>query len=915
MTSIINTSRLLLMLLFSFQISYAFSGKGFVENIGQVTDQFGQPRQDIRFSVNNGAGMKIYFSENGLYYQWYKGDQIYRMDVKLVGANPNPRISTEKVQNFKESFTRIIGKDAKSFGKITYHEVYPHIDWVFYFNAQGQLEHDFVVHPGAKVSDIRIQYLGADKMNIEADGGLLVQTPFGAIKENSPYTYEQVSGKPVKSSYRLDGDQLSFSTENYRGTLIIDPVIDWATYVGGADYDEVWDTKVGKDGMVYVTGSTNSITNIATTGAHLTTFAGGTNPFGSDAFLRKYNPQGECLWGTYLGGTNVELGLSLAIDTIGNLYVAGRTNSQTGIATTGVHQELKAGTNASYDAFIVKFDTAGQRLAGTYFGGTGAEGSEMVAITCDRYNNLYLVGNTQSAGGIATANAFQVIRPGNHDGFIVKFNTNLLRIWGTYFGTSSNDYINAVTTDSTGNVIVAGHTQSATGIATTGSGAGGTDGFVAKLDSAGNRLWSVYYGGPGYEKLNALVTDSAGAVYGLGATESTSGLASTGAHQPVNGGSIDLCLFKMDAAGQLLWSTFFGGSSNENPGGLLFVEGNLYFSGQTLSSTGITTPDATVPLYNTSASEAMLITFSPLGQRLWGTYLGGDAEDYGRALAAYDGNLYIAGSTTSVNNLATTGADQNVFGGTNDGMLLHINMCSLPELTGTITGNTTVCEHSEQVFHINPSTSADSYIWVLPNGWIGSSTSDSIVATVGSNSGDILLIPQNACGIGDTLKLAVTVNPAPTPTISRSGNILTVGQIFTTYQWLKNGTEIAGANGPSYAATVNSTYRIRVTGANGCTGLSNEIQISNLSGIKDLLADKGIHVSPNPFVSAIRLELPQKAKLRLLDISGKIVQVKAVNAGTNIITIPDLAEGTYILQVYTVDGAYLGATQLSKTNY
>ncbi|WP_313155925.1 DUF7948 domain-containing protein [Sphingobacterium multivorum] len=897
-------------------LSKGFAKQGFIANQGQIKDQFLAPRPDILFKINSGKAITIFLSANGIHYQWGSDKAIFRMDVQLLGANKYPVVSTEEPMGYKEHY--VGGKETvtvRQFGKVIYRDVYPHIDWVFYFNADGQLEHDFVVRPGGDASDIKIQYLGADKADLYQDGSLLAETSFGSVRENRPYAYEQVSGRTVRSAYRLDGNILSFSIANYSGTLIIDPVIDWATYIGGAEYEEVWDTKTGTDSMVYVVGATNSLTNIATTGAYLTTFAGGTNPYGSDAFLRKYTPQGECLWGTYVGGAGIDLGMSLAIDTSGNLYVAGRTNSPTGISTTGVHQEVKAGSNASYDAFIIKFDTAGQRLAGTYFGGTGAEGTEKVAIACDRYNTLYLVGNTQSAAGIATATTFQPVRPGGQDGFIAKFNPSLLQLWGSYFGTSSNDYINAVTTDTAGNVLVAGHTQSTTGLSTTGIGPGGTDGFVAKLDSAGSRIWSVYYGGPGYDKLSYLTADSTGNIYGVGATESTSGIATTGAHQSSTGGNVDLCLFKIDASGQLLWSTFYGGTENESVGGLLFRRGKLYLTGQTWSSNGITTADGITPVFNGSISEGMLASFSSSGQRLYGTYLGGDGDDNGSALAAYGEQLYIAGGTTSVNSLATTGADQGTFGGTMDGMLLRINMCDLPEITVAIMGNAEVCEHALQVYHIAPSASADSYIWLLPSGWTGSSSADSIVATVGSNSGELRVVPVNSCGTGDTLMLAVTVDPAPEPTISRSGNILSVGQSFSSYQWLKNGVPIPGANGPTYAATENATFRIRVTGTNGCDGLSNEIEISNLTGIKDLLSESGISVSPNPFASFIRLELPQNTQIRLLDISGKVVLEKTLKAGEHFIATTEIAKGAYILQVYTADGVYLGAVQLSKTHY
>lgn len=901
------------MVLLGFSLT-ALAKRAFIENIGQITDQYQNKRPDIIAKYQADNGLNIFLSNSGIHYQWAKENEMYRMDVKLLGANPNPRISKEAATDFKEQYQLADLKGtAKGFERIVYHEVYPGIDWEFYFNPDGKLEHDFIVKPGGKVANIKLQYAGANHLKIDRFGNLIATTKYGKIVEPAPYSYEQGSNKKISSAYVLNHNILTFKTGAYNGTLVIDPVISWASYIGGSEYEEVWDTKVGADGMVYVTGATNSTTNIATLGAHLTAFAGGTNTYGSDIFLRKYDTDGHTIWSTYAGGPGVELGMAMAIDTTGYIYLAGRSNSQTGIATTGAYQEVKAGSNASYDAYIMKFDTAGQQMYGTYYGGSSAEGTEKISIALDRYNNIYLAGNTQSNGSIATANAFQSTRPGGHDGFIAKFSPAFTRAWGTYFGTSSNDYINAITNDTSGRVIVVGHTESTTGLSTTGTGNGGTDGFIAKLDSAGNRLWAVYYGGPDYDRLATVCTDSSNKIYFLGSTESTSGIATTAAHQVASGGGIDICFGKLDSNGAIQYSSYYGGAGNDIIGKAVFHNGSLYFTGETTSPSGITTANGITPTYNSSPSEIFLALFSASGSLNYGTYLGGDYSDGANTLAIDDNNdVYLGGKTSSLAGMATTGAEQATFSGIMDGMLMKISMCSLPENPVNIAGNTTVCEGSGQVYTIPQVAGADAYLWLLPTGWSGTSTSDIINVSIGNASGDIKVVAINSCGQSDTTSLTIIVQPAPQPVISRSGNILSVTTTFPSYQWLLNGAPISGATGPTHATTVNGDYSLQVAGSNGCLGQSNIITVDNGTGIDDPLAGNGITIYPNPFSQELTIDMPEKGQLGIIDISGKTVYSCLLEKNRNRIMPGKLAAGSYIISIYGSKGQLIGSRPISK---
>ena len=303
----------------------------------------------------------------------------------------------------------------------------------------------------------------------------------------------------------------------------------WGTYFEGTGNACTTDAS----GNIYIVGLTNSTSGIATAGAHQTVMSGS-----GDAFLVKFNSSGVKQWGTYFGGSytlasGMETGLSCATDALGNVYMTGHTPSTSGIATAGAHQTIYGGS--STDAFLVKFNSSGVIQWGTYYGGAGVD----IGYSCatDASGNIYLAGDTQQqsfpASGISTIGAHQSTYGGGYsDGFLVKFDSNGLRQWGTYYGGNSLDVSFSCATDASGNVFMSGNTQSPNGIAT--SGAHQTtfdDAFLVSFNSSGVRQSGTYCGGI----KNVCTTDASGNVYMTGYTQSNSGIATAGAHQTANG--------------------------------------------------------------------------------------------------------------------------------------------------------------------------------------------------------------------------------------------------------------------------------------------------------------------------------------------------------------------------------------------
>eukprot|EP01036_Dinobryon_divergens_P030161 gene30161-39358_t len=597
---------------------------------------------------------------------------MYRMDVELVGANKNAQIETEEKTAYYENYftpnTGENGATAHAYNRITYKNVYPNIDWVLY-TSTGQLKHEFVVHKGGRVSDIKLKYGGATSLKLDNAGALIAGTPQGKIKEQAPYTYQK-DGKKVASGFYLNGEILSYNVSDYTGELVIDPNLVWATYYGGSDGDYPTSSATSSNGDAFIAGETKSTMNIATSGGFLVTYAGGI----SDAFMAKFNSAGARQWATYYGGSGDDKCHSMTLDASGNVYLAGWTLSSSGIATAGTHLTTFPG-NAT--GFVAKFDNAGNRIWGTYCGGTLSDyGGYGLAV--DGSGNVFMSGYTESVNGIATAGAHQTsFAGGGFDIFLQKFNSSGVRLWGTYYGGTTGEEANQIATDAAGNVYLAGGTSSATGIASAsvhqGSIGGASDAFLAKFNGSGVRQWATYYGGTGSESAYAIATDAMGNVYMAGQTASTTGIATSGVHQASIGSTppaADGFVVKFNSSGVRQWGTYYGGTDWDYITGIqVDSKGYIYLSGSTTSTNAIATAGVAQSVIG-GGQDAFVAKLNSNGLREWGTYFGGAGSEEGVSISANDnGVVNLAGYSNSTSGITTADAYQVAFGGIYDAFL------------------------------------------------------------------------------------------------------------------------------------------------------------------------------------------------------------------------------------------------------
>ena len=287
-----------------------------------------------------------------------------------------------------------------------------------------------------------------------------------------------------------------------------------------------------------------------------------------------------------------------------------------------------------------------------YLGGSsGAFGN---AIAVDSAGNAYVTGGTTSTD-FPTKNPAQATQGENTDVFVSKFDpTGSTLIYSTCLGGTGDEAGKSIAVDASANVYVTGYTASQNFPAKNpiqASSGGGSDAFVAKLDSTGSVLvYSTYFGGSGDDSGNGIAADLSGNAYVAGKTGSIN-YPTKNPLQPASGGGDDAFVAKLDPAGStLVYSTYLGGSLTDEARGIAVDEaGNAYVTGDTASANFPTKNPFQVALGGTT--DAFLAKLDPTGSTLaYSTYLGGGGFDQGNGVAVdTSGNAYVTGQTSSTN--------------------------------------------------------------------------------------------------------------------------------------------------------------------------------------------------------------------------------------------------------------------------
>jgi gliding motility-associated-like protein len=528
----------------------------------------------------------------------------------------------------------------------------------------------------------------------------------------------------------------------------------WSTYYGGTGDEKECTVTTDAAGNVYLAGWTTSTGNI-TSGGFQNTYGGGAY----DAFLVKFDGvTGNRLWATYYGGSGEDRAGNVATDPAGNVYLCGRTESPSNIASGGFQNTY----GGNMDAYLVKFDGAtGNRLWATYYG--GGMWDEAYNLAADATGDVYISGGTTSNSNIASG-GFQNTNGGSGDAFLAKFNAATgNRIWATYYGGSGSDYGHSMALDPSGNVFMTGETTSTTSIASGGFqntyGGGLFDDYLVKFDASGSRLWATYYGGTNNEE------------------QYTDGLA-------------------VDASGNAYLT---GDSYSPNTGNAIASGG---FQNSLVGSENI-----------------FLAKFDPAGNRLCATYYGQNHEEFGLVAVDNSGNVYLAAwaDFNSTTNIAS-GGYQNTYGGGNyDGFLIKFNSCfNVLSVTaaptniscfGQCTGTATATP--------NNGTAPYTYLWSPGGGTTSSATglcagtyTITVIDAAPDTATAIVTITQPAVLTASITSTAAGCgNNNGTATVTAGG-----GTPAYTYSWNPGGGTSSLATG-----LAPGNYTATVTDANGCT--------------------------------------------------------------------------------------------------
>ncbi len=848
-----------------------FTGS-FVENKGQIIDQNNKLVPSVLYLANFG-GYNVQIRKTGFSYDFQtahatsnsNGDSNFtttqsfnRVDVEFLGSNEQCQVTASDAEGYTLNYmvSWIKGKmveGVRSFNKVTYHGLYDGID-VEMVSVGGMFKFNFILHPGADVGDVSWVYKGA-KASI-VDGEVVISTGQLTFKETIPESYYISTGEKLEATYtrREDGSLgIEIKEQAMNQTILIDPVPEllWGTYFGGSSQTFIIDLQIDDPGNIYIAGITGSTANIATTGAYQSVAIYG------GSYYAKFSPQGQRLYATYVVGPYIK---DIDIDAWGNVIICGQ-NQEDSMATQGAYQTLYGG---NVDAFLIKFSQTGSLLWATYYGGLFEERD--INATVDSKGNIVLAASTFSSlssfGSPGTYQPTYLNYGANWHTIMAKFNPTGQRLWGTFIQGDGDIRATLLATDNWDNTIVAGRTESSTGIGTTGTfltsitAFGMTSvGFVMKFDTTGNRSWGTYYTSNTMNSSDnfpyALTTDKYGNIIIAGHTdEAAPQMASVGAHQTVQHVvpyTYEGFLAKLNPNGTRAWGTFYGGVGSD----VIFSaftdqKGEIYIGGSSSSSAFISTPGTYKPVLGQNG-DAFFARFSPGGQRKWGTYFGGsNFEVINGIVKDKKGRVFIAGDTQSTDSTSTAGAFQVTNGNSGaykTGFLACFYDCELPDTPLVSVGSPAKCPGQPTAINIAGQLHDATHWRLSESGSPIDSTSGNSMVVYPAGTTTYSIEAVGGC-FDSSQVVSIVVPTLPLPDVvatgdtafCRGGSVQLGSWGASTYSW---------SNGMSNGDTLvpDSTIMLVVTGTDtsGCSSTDTMVVVVNQ------LPDVGLELSTDTF--------------------------------------------------------------------
>jgi uncharacterized repeat protein (TIGR01451 family) len=780
-------------------------------------------------------------------------------EMKIAASDPLPGRSNYFRGNDRSHWVR----NVPTFSRVRYSGVYPGVDLVFYGN-QGQLEYDFAVRSGADLGQIRLNLSGVEKVSLSEDGSLSLKTSGHEIRWNKPTIYQEVDGRrrPVTGGFELLAqNRVGFAVGAYDHSreLVIDPVLAYATYFGGAGDEVNPQVAVDANSNVYLAGTTSSATLFPTEPC------GGTTPpqplcpmlsGTTDVFVSKLDPVGSAvIYTTYLNGLSIpgptpltpygpasgaDSSAGLSVDSQGNAYIAGTTTSSDFPVTPNAFQS--APVTAQAHVFLSKLDTTGGALLySTYLSGSNTDTA--IAVAADNLGNAFILGTTQSVATTDFPNtgSFQQQANGATDlYFVSKFDTTqtvgsqTLKFF-SYLGGGTNATTDPATPaagvvcpqlpcggivlDTTGNAYVAlGTTFTNMPVANAYQSSlhgalGKSDAYLAKIAANGSGiLYATYLGGGDNDAATAISIDSSGNAYLTGYTTSTD-FPGTNKFFPTFTGTQDAFAAKLNnpTTGPLAltFSTYLGGTGVSTGFGISADSTQSVFVVGSTNSPNFPTPGGTVAANGTDAFLAKFsTTAAALSQFVSSELRGGSGTDRATSVVQNsNGALLVAGETNSTD------------------FPVQSSVALKPPLQTLLNGTGSGSNRDVFLANYGPSTDLGLSITASPNP-VAIGNAVTFTYKVQNNgpdasSGAVLIVPiPLASALGGTLgafSTASSYSCAATGTTPNQNETCTFGTI---------------ASGSSASVTVSITPAVFTTGPNsgnppGSVGMNGHVAPGN----------------------------------------------------------------------------------------
>jgi hypothetical protein len=626
-------------------------------------------------------------------------------------------------------------------------------------------------------------------------------------------------------------------------------------------------------------------------------------------YIYKFNTSGDTLWFKGVLGTSAQNSIEqIATDGLGNVYAVGyffgSVDLDPGFGTLTVNSNCCVYT----DLFILKLNSSGNLIWAKTIQSSLFEGISSLIV--EDNGSFYLGGGFTGTMDLNPGAAvFNVVSNGTIDNYIAKYDSTGNFIWGKSFGGPGNDDLKSLKLNSSNNLVATGYYNNTVDFDPDAgtlnlTSNGSSDIFIISVDSFGTLLWAKSIGGNSSDVGIDLTFDNSNNIYISGTYRDTIDLnPGTGINEYITNGSKDIFILKLDMNGTYNSSAAFGSSNPDEINSIESQNNKLYLGGSFNTEIDF---DPGIGIFNITPTSSNFDVFvSCLDTSMnfnWASKIGGSSFENLSDLKIVSDSIYLTGifnNTSSFDPLS--GAQQLTALGNPDGFVLKLSVCTPNGITLdniSLADLTSECEITQP----NAPTATNSCGTVLT----GTTTTVFPLTAAGNTVITWNYNDGNGNTVSQTQNAVITNIDSTTSLSSTTISAIVAGY---NYQWLDclNGNSpINGQNSQSFTPTVNGTYAVQISNNNGCTVLSDCIQVT-VTSINSILNNSNPSFYPNPTNSFVHIDLKEmnEAIISLMDINGKKLTNFNTSISKNSIDLSIYPLGLYFINIYTKEKQFV----------